>query len=205
MCVSGAWFAQPPSFKITKMNRYNLIHAVVDITGSPSDEPLTIEEVKHYLRLEGFISDEDSPSTDFTDDDTLIADLIASARERLEAWTGVSFIPKVYQAELTNLAGNIRLPYGPVRSITSVEDENGTGYPYTLTIDLNRLKTPLMENLIVTYESGYVTLPHGLKEAMLKEIAYRYEHRGDEYEDTGVCKAAQQLASYWKEVDTWLA
>ena len=186
------------------MNKYNLIIDYTDTTGSPADEPLTVQEVKDYLRLEGFIDDSESSSTEFDDDDTLITELIQSTRERLELFTGLSFIPKSYEVELTNLAGYIALPFCPINDITSVEDVNGTTLTYTTSNNLSKLKTPVQANIIVTYDCGYATLPKALKEAMLKEIAYRYEHRGDE-ENSGICQAALNLASPYKEVSTWLA
>lgn len=44
----------------------------------------------------------------------------------------------------------------------------------------------------ITYTVGYAVIPPDLKLAILNEIAYRYEHKGDEYE--GVCEAAQSLS-----------
>jgi hypothetical protein len=186
------------------MNNYNVIIDCADVTADSSvTEPLTLQEVKDYLRLEGFIDDSESLSTDFDDDDTLIEELITSCRERLELFTGLSFVPKSYEVELTNLAGYITLPFGPVNDITSVTDVSGTALVYTTTNNLSKLKTPLRENLIVTYDCGYSTLPKGLKEAMLKEIAYRYENRGD-IANEGLSQAALFLASRFKEVNTWL-
>ncbi len=187
------------------MNKYNLIIDYVDVTtDSNVTEPVTLQEVKDYLRLEGFIDDSESLSTDFDDDDTLIEELITSCRERLELFTGLSFVPKSYDVELTNLAGYITLPFGPVNNITSVEDINGTALTYTVTNNKAKLKTPVQENLIVTYDCGYSSLPKALKEAMMKEIAYRYENRGD-VANEGLIQAAINLASPYKEVSTWLA
>ena len=71
------------------MNKYNLIIDYSDVTtGSTADEPLTVQEVKDYLRLEGFIDDSESSSTQFDDDDTLMGELIVSCRERLRLEAG---------------------------------------------------------------------------------------------------------------------
>jgi hypothetical protein len=53
------------------------------------------------------------------------------------------------------------------------------------------------------YDAGYITLPKRLKDAMLKEIAYRYENRGDVNVD-GISKEATMLASTYKTTITWL-
>lgn len=170
-----------------------------------STEPLTVQEVKDYLRLEGFIDDSESLSSDFDDDDTLISDLITSARVRLEEFTGLSFIPKTIEIEFTNLAGNFVIPFGPVNEITSLTysgDDLTAITDYTTTNNLSKLKTPLFENMIMTYEAGYETLPKGLKMAMLKQIAWDYTNRGDE--KTELAYDAMVQASTYKEVGTWL-
>ena len=171
--------------------------------GATSTEPVTIQEVKDYLRLEGFIDDIDSPSSDYDDDDEIISDLITSARQRLEAFTGLSFIPKTYQIEICNLAGDFVIPYGPVTEILSVEDTSGTALAYTTTLNLSKLKTPVQDGIIVEYVCGSAVLPKGLKDAMMKEIAYRYTNRGDEV-TAALCVQAINLASPFKEVGTWL-
>ncbi len=85
---------------------YNLLIDWEDQTEeSGITEPLTVQEVKNYLRLEGFIDNSESISSEFDDDDVIIEHLITSARERLEEYTGLSFIPKTWEIELTNLCG----------------------------------------------------------------------------------------------------
>lgn len=45
----------------------------------------------------------------------------------------------------------------------------------------------------IVYTAGYATVPEPLKLAILNEIAYRYEHRG-EGELTGICDAARVIS-----------
>ena len=180
-----------------------LIISYTTTGGATSTEPMTVQEVKDYLRLEGFIDDSESPSSDYDDDDVLIGELITSARQRLEAFTGLSFIPKTYQIEICNLAGDFVIPYGPVTEILSVEDTSGTALTYTTTINLSKLKTPVQDDIVIEYVCGYAVLPKGLKEAMMKEIAYRYTNRGDEV-TAALCAQAINLASPFKEAGTWL-
>lgn len=168
-------------------------------------EPLTLQEVKDYLRLEGYLDPSDSISTEFDDDDSLIEDLITSARESLELFTGLSFVAKTWQIEFDNPLGWFELPNGPVTSITSVENSSGDDVTYTATIDLAKIKTPCLLEMQAEYEAGYDVLPVALKQAILAEVAYRYIHRGDEFEGGGICNAAIVLASPFKEVSTWLA
>lgn len=94
--------------------RYNHIYLVenVDEESGPVVEPVTLQEVKDYIRLEGFTPDDDSPSSGFDFDDTLIEELITEGRVWVEKYTGVHLIPKQLQVFLLNQAGMIELP-GP--------------------------------------------------------------------------------------------
>lgn len=186
---------------------YNLLIDWSDQTNeSGIVEPLTVQEVKDYLRLEGFIDNTESLATDFDDDNTLISELITSARLRLEEYTGLSFIPKTIEIEFTNGSGNFAIPFGPVNEINSLEDSEGntiTASEYELSINKRVLKYPTWSEMVLNYEAGYVTLPKALKEAMLKEVAYRYINRGDINVD-GMSREAMVLASNYKTADTWL-
>lgn len=185
---------------------YNLLIDWQDQTEeSGITEPISVEEVKNYLRLEGFIDSTESLSSEYDDDDALISDLITSARERLEEYTGLSFIPKTYYIEFTNLAGNFEIPFGPVNEITYLYDDEGDSIStdnFDVSINNRILKYPNYENMTMQYECGYINLPKGLKDAMYKEIAYRYINRGDE-EFEGLCKQAMAIASKYK-TSNWI-
>lgn len=190
------------------MNKYNLLHSYIE--DDRTEVYLDLDEVKSYLRLEGFIDDSDSPSSDFDDDDDLITDLIKSATKRAEKYTGLSLMPVNYSIEFTNLAGYFKIPFGPVTTINTLYDADDEDQvditDRTFTIGNTHLKTPVQEDLVLVYSAGYADgeLPEPIKEALLKEIAYRYMHRGDELEDAGFCKQALSLLNPYKEVDTWL-
>jgi uncharacterized phiE125 gp8 family phage protein len=185
---------------------YNLLIDWEDQTDeSGIVEPVTLAEVKNYLRIEGFIDSTESLSSEYDDDDELIDDLITSARERLEEYTGLSFIPKTYYIEFTNLAGNFEIPFGPVNEIIYLYDDEGdsisTDY-FDISISGRVLKSPKWENLKMQYECGYNTLPKGLKDAMYKEIAYRYINRGDENKE-GISREAMAIAAKYKTAN-WI-
>lgn len=174
------------------MQKYNLVHNVKDITdqsGTP-DEPVTVSEAKAYMRLEGWQDVSESDSTEFDDDDTLIERYITSARKKLEKLYGISIIPKTLKATITNLAGDIEIPQGPVISITDVKDSCGSeitdytlvGYPeqeeeYN---DFLHLQWPNYSKMVVTYEAGYSECPEELKDEILRIVAYWYTERGDQ-------------------------
>lgn len=177
----------------------------VNTTTTIVADVVTVAEMKNYLRLEGFIDNSESISSEFNDDDTLIAELIVSARQRLEEYTDLSFVPKTMEIEFTNLAGNFDIPFGPVNTILYLRDSEGDSIStddFAISFNGRVLKYPKWENMTMQYECGYVVLPKGLKEAVMKEVAYRYINRGDENVD-GLSKEAMVLASKYKTTN-WI-
>lgn len=181
---------------------YNAVVSVENISDGSDlgTEPVTLQEVKDYLRLEGFIDTDESTAdslSDFDFDDNLIEDdIIPAARQMIEQVAGISMIPKTLEAVITNLCGMIEIPYGPVTSVTTLLDDAGTAIlaaNYNLVGNTWKyLKDPCYKHLTITYEAGYVTLPKALKLDLLRLIAYMYENRG---EDQAIEKFGFQLAS----------
>lgn len=159
-----------------------------------------------------------------TEDDTYIQDiLIPACRNAVEDYCHVSIIDRNVTVTL-KIENNIRLigsgyldmpdnvielPYGPIKTdptvtqltsngnITNLSDNDGyqlTGTAFK-SIALNQTGT-----YILVYGTGYKQMiPRDLKLAILNEIAFRYEKRGDESKrysaDTpGICAASQALA-----------
>lgn len=146
----------------------------VKVTSDLSTEPVTVTEFKTYARFT------------LSDEDTLIGELITSARLRLEAFTGRSFGEKTINAYWQTFSKEVELPYPPVTAITSVSTiykgestalVSGEDY-YTTGLDLkilNLVNVPSWKwgvtktSLSVIFTAGYTTLPKALKEAILKE------------------------------------
>lgn len=165
------------------MQNYNLIRNTMDISSESagSIEPATLEEVKSYLKLQGFIDDNDStPVDDFADDDDLIEELTTTARQLLEQELGISIINKELESIVTNLAGGQQLPYGPVRGITSITDEHGEEIDEdNIKLRGDYLDCPRQCNMKVRYSAGYDAVPIALKTEIKRIVAYLYENRGD--------------------------
>lgn len=167
------------------MQNYNLVHTVKDITEESGDptEPVTVEEVKSYMRLEGFQDVGESMATSFDEDDTLIQTLIVAARKKLEKLYGISLVPKTLRATLTNLAGDIEIPCGPVTQVTEIKDRYDNVIAeddYTLTgDDFPTIECPCYEKMKVTYEAGYEDVPEDLKIEIMRIVTYWFENRGD--------------------------
>jgi len=156
-------------------------------------EPFTLDYVKDYLRISS------------TDDDVLIGDLITTARNFGEKYTGRDFINKTYVCYLNNFPFNyteIEIRKSKLNSITSIEyykDDvlttiDSSIYYFT---DNDEYSSILVKDgqswatdadnrkqaVKITFISGYGAtvndVPQGIKIAMLSQIAYMYENRGD--------------------------
>jgi len=94
-------------------------------TGEPGAEPVTLAELKQYLRL-GHASE-----------DELLSGLIRSAREDLERATGLALIEQGWRLVLDRLPrdGIILLPRHPVREVTSVTFYDANGEPTVVSPD----------------------------------------------------------------------
>lgn len=194
---------------------YNQLHDVADITNESEviTEPVTLEEMKNFMRLEGFENDNESGELDFDSDDELIQELITSAREGLERYCGRSIVPHTWKVLLTNQCGDIELPFsngidtnvsGPV--LDSIEDCNGDDIDednYKLRgTSFMSLETPLQEKMTLVY-SVTPTVPKRLKQAIMRDVCFHYENRNDL--PGLLAPQALVLANSFKRVSTWLA
>lgn len=163
----------------------------------PVSEPITLDVAKAFLRI------------DFTDDDDLINALITTARMKCEKILGLVLIDTnikaLYQA---SYAGHheMRMPawsgvlgtawgagrehkrkyelfYGPILDESGVpaidglpDDAEIKGHGTSVWVET------YAHELDITYSSGWGTagIPGPVKTAILKQIAWDYEHRGDE-------------------------
>ena len=168
----------------------------VDISEvTPVTEPVTSEEVKAWLRI------------DSDDDDDIIERLIKSARQAVENYTSCSLIEKTIICNVW-LCELFELPYGPVRTITQVSQAENMITDYSK-IDGQFVKIYGISGLHkLTYTAGYTNVPNGLKEAILNEVAYRYQNRGDQAKELMIgsaymCEAAVHLCQPFKRM-AWL-
>lgn len=190
------------------MPKFNAILSIKDVTttSTVSDEPVTVQECKDYMRLEGFVDTDESTAdslSDFDLDDGLILDLITTARELFERNTNTHLIPKTLEVYFTNLIGRIELP-GPVGEITELLDCDGTeieatGYEVKGNV-WKFLKCPKYQDMTITYEAGYgntgcPALPEGIKLELKRLVFYLYVNRGD---DAGIQRYASQLAKPYR-------
>ena len=136
-------------------------------------EPVTLAEVKAYCKID----------TGTTDDD-ILNELIVTAREQCEDFTGISIIVRTVTTVLNNTCGNIYLPYCPLISLTSVTDQDGNvlmvddDYKLSGTM-FPQLIFPKWDRLTLVYNAGYGIPPSRIKTAILQQVFYLYENRGE--------------------------
>lgn len=149
-------------------------------------EPVSITEAKNYLHI------------DFSNDDTFVALLITAARKRLERYTGLSFGSKTIKVIMEIWAFQL-LPYGKVRSITSALREGDSDTNYKLVGD--EFHPEIGGKWEVTYTTSQ-EVADDLKLAILAEVAFRYENRGDDNLAT-LSTMAKDLAMPYKNL-SWV-
>jgi hypothetical protein len=151
---------------------FNAVLDILFIEGSSAPiEPVTYEEAIQQANID-----------DLGQDRSLVEAYITTARMQCEGYTGIGFIARTIQAQINNSLGSIYLPYGPIGTVTTVKNEAGDDQEFTiLGVQWKQLKSPAYRNITVTYTAGYTELPEVFKTAILQQVAYLYEHRGDEY------------------------
>lgn len=146
----------------------------------PASEPVTLSQAKSFLRVDG------------STEDSVITDLIKTARIVGEQETGKSFITQSWRISYTNdTPSYVPLPHGPVQAITSVTafDEDGgdtvlgAGQYHidasgaTLVLETH----PEGVRVEIDYTAGYGDtaddVPGDLVQAILLHIAHLYEQR----------------------------
>lgn len=177
---------------------YNIAYDPEDITDESGgiEEPVTLEEVKNAMRLEGW---DESGELDF--DDALILEMITSARQWVEVRTDQSLIPKTLRAVITNGVGRVNLRGGPVTGTVTIVDSEETAIVSDdiklIGIKFPELKEPIGEDMVATYDAGYTAdnIPKGLKMAIIVHVIENYENRGDEMTTIPTFKRAASLCS----------
>jgi uncharacterized phiE125 gp8 family phage protein len=174
------------------MAPHNAITSVTKTyTGTPT-EPVTLADAKAWCKVD-----------DGIDDDALITSLVKVARLQLEKYTGISLVTTTIKAVVTNLLGNISLPYGPYVSTFTLKDSEGTTIDatgYTLTPgDYPQLVEPCYSNMTAEYSAGFTTCPDEIKTAVKMQVAFLYENRGDG-KQSGISPAAAALVDPLKRI-----
>jgi uncharacterized phiE125 gp8 family phage protein len=134
-------------------------------------EPVSLTEAKAWMRIK-----------EFTDDDSLISELVKGTRKHLEKFTGLSFGTKSLRATLTLPDDWMEIPYGPVTAIASVfrwDEGAGEFQAYTDYKSFeSRIKVSSKGIYRITYTAGFVPLPEDLQTDIKVLVAWQYQNRG---------------------------
>lgn len=160
----------------------------------PAEEPVSVNEAKAHLRIDGAA------------EDILIASLIVTSRLHVEAALGLALISQQWRLTLDtwpekrwSKEGAVRLPLRPVRAIGQVTVRDETGTPETVPSESYLLDgdaiTPRLvpregswpppgqaaAGIEITFEAGMgdaaEDVPEPVRHAILLLVAHWYEHR----------------------------
>lgn len=161
-------------------------------------EIVTTAEVKRKLNIS------------YTDDDTLLGELITRARQQIERFCAIA-IGSQTKTWIFDADGycEYHIPYQPVISVESVNEKTDYNTYTALVVyedyDLDGYKTvtPFAGGRFkVEYTTGYTTLPEALKDAIISQVVYLYENRGDQ-NMLGLGQMAKEKAEQYKDY-SWL-
>lgn len=173
-------------------------------------EPISLVQAKSHLRIT------------HTSDDTELTSLITQCRRIIEEFCCVSIVTKTVTF-IGSLYGGMELPYGPVIALVTVQtgSSEGSGVTVYTTLDSWGLEgegfvtfnppggwgDPRINirhggyaRYKIVYTAGYATVPEDLKLAILNEIYWRYEHKGNEVDSIGISEAARRIALPFKRM-----
>lgn len=143
----------------------------------PSGWPVSLQEAKTHLRV------------DTSDDDVLIQTLIEAATAHLDGFSGTlgrAIMPQTWAQEYADLRGDLVLPFGPVKSIVTLEHGGGTFDGFRLLKDGRGPFLRLNDGEIwpvgngsgvVTFIAGYDEVPAPIKVAILLHVGTLFENR----------------------------
>ena len=171
-------------------------------------EPLSLAEVKTYLRIDG------------TDYDNILTPLIKKVRQLAEKITGRDFINKTWKTYLDYFPDDcegVELRKSKLQSITHIKyyassvlttlssavyyntDESFYSSIYVVDGQTYPVSDDIKQSVVITFVSGYgsssTDVPQALRQAMLSHIAYLFENTGD-CGDQGVSQFQEMYAPY---------
>lgn len=150
----------------------------VTIINDVVSEPVSLTDAKNWMRI-----------TNYTSDDSMIRELLQSARIHIEKLCGRSLASKTLKANIS-LTGSIPsvwmvdLPYSPLVCVTEVKRKTGMNTYDILTENEDfeviggKIWFYIAGIYSIKYEAGYSPLPEDLKNDILTLTAWMYENRG---------------------------
>lgn len=169
------------------------VNRIVDVTFDEGTvtEPVTVAEAQAYCRVQTG-----------TAEDSLFAILITAARNAMEKATGLSLVSKTVHFTAYNYCGHFPILYGPVVSGLVIKDTNGVAIDCTvLGTDFPEIEDAFDDWFSVDFTGGYTTnIPAELKIAILAQVNFMYENRGDNSDGVTMCQTASNMALKYSRI-----
>ncbi len=166
-----------------------------------STDVLSTANAKSWMKVES------------SDEDTLIASLVAEVIDVVEETYSFQLIEKTVTAEWESYGKRVDLPLFPAQSVSSVKTKNHEGTETTLTAgddyylqgdtlvfnSLYAYENPFERmRLKVVYVAGYTSIPNGITLGIKKAVLSSYEDRQDLVEG-GVSELPNGSKSHFKK------
>jgi len=143
-----------------------------------------------------------------SDDDTYLTALIGKCRKTVEKHCNIAIGSQelMWTVDL-EAHEEVTIPYQPVISVDNVEVKTDfatyelvtANEDYDVDGQAKKTFTPFAKGRYkIEYTTGYTTVPADLKHAIVCQIAYLYENRGNETKP-GLCEMAANLADGYKD------
>ena len=186
-------------------------------------EPVTLAEAKAHCYIDG--AQDDAKISDLIGECREVVENYCHISIVEKTITATMEISNTLSTRYYAAAGNlnpsnsgqpyndIELPFGPIKAVSKITSISSNGVANDLVEGEDySVKGTLYKTLcmfgaygtnILIYTTGYINVPGGLKLAILNEIAFRYEHRGDKgkrYEIGELCPDAEGFAKKYRRM-----
>lgn len=158
----------------------------IEVTTAPAEEPLTTDEAKAHLRIDG------------SEEEALIDAAVSAARHYAENKTRLKLITQSLTITQSGFGPAVRLPFGNVQSVTSVQYKDATtGAMTVLAADQYQLVKSCVPNFITpAYLLSWPTVRHDW-DSVVVEVVAGFGGRGDVPLD--IIAAIKLLTSHFYE------
>lgn len=146
------------------------MHRPVLVT-APAVRPVTLDEMKIALRIAERDADDNVMPHE---DDDLIEDEIQSAVDHYEGWTGILGIvlsEQTWRQSFDGFSGCLKLPLGPVSSITEARYRNAAGQMSTIAESEYALDVSASGEASIRFRNAYQR-PSDLYESAALQVDY---------------------------------
>jgi len=156
------------------------------IKTEPEAEPITVDVMQDHLRV------------DSDDEETLIESLITTARITVEHWTARQLITATWNLYLDAFKAEIRVPYPPLQSVSSIKYYDTGGTQQTLDSSVYTVDTYAKPGRVVEAYSQTWPSTRSIINAVDVEFVAGYGAAGSDVPEP-LLQAMKLLVGHWFE------